>query len=96
MPDMVRFFREAAWIFAGSTIGIVLAIWLFALGKKNYTVQDAETQAEEFGNVIKESYGGMTIFLWVWFVFSLGWAIYYYIINWPQFYVITALGLQGR
>jgi hypothetical protein len=45
-----------------------------------------------FANVVKEGHGGMTAFLWVSFGAILAWQSITIIVNWSQFYVITAIG----
>ena len=91
MPELPIFFWTSFWIFAVSLAFIVIFIWLFVKGKKNYSVEDAESHAEDYGEVIKEGHGGMTIFLWTSFILIFGWTVYYFIVNWSQFFVITAL-----
>lgn len=92
MAELPGFFWTAFWIFVVSTVGLAIAIWLFVRGNPHYSVDDAESHAEDYANVIKEGHGGMTSFLWASFILILMWAIYYLVINWHQFYVITAIG----
>lgn len=91
MPKLPGFFLTSFWVFVASIIMIVLFIWLFVRGKKSYSVDDAESHAEDYANVIKEGHGGMTAFLWVSFSLIFSWTVYYIIINWSQFRVIAAI-----
>jgi len=90
MPELPSFFWKSLWIMVGGIVFLVMFIWLFARGKKNYSVDDTESHAEEYGDVIKEGHGGMTAFLWVSFIMLLGWTVYYFVVNWSQFAVIAA------
>jgi hypothetical protein len=91
MPELPGFFLTSFWVFVAAVAFSVLFLWLFVRGKKNYSVDDAESHAEEYANVIKEGHGGMTAFLWVSFSLLFLWTVYYFAVNWSQFYVIAAL-----
>ena len=93
MPELPGFFWTSFWIFAASVISISVFIWLFVKGKKKYSVDDAESHAEDYANVIKEGHGGMTIFLWISFSLLFAWTVYYFVVNGYQFDVIQALRL---
>lgn len=92
MAELPGFFWTSLWIFIVSAAGLVVFIWLFVRGNKRYSVDDAESHAEDYANVVREGHGGMTAFLWAAFAVMLAWMIYYLIVNWHQFYVITAIG----
>ncbi|NLI54655.1 MAG: hypothetical protein GX417_10115 [Clostridiales bacterium] len=91
MAKLPGFFWTSFWIFLVSIVLITLFIWLFARGKKSYSVDDTESHAESYANVIKEGHGGMTAFLWVSFALIFSWTVYYVVVNWSQFKVIAAL-----
>ena len=91
MAELPGFFWSAFWIFLVTTALTVVYIWLFARGNKKYSVEDAESHAEDYANVIKEGHGGMTIFLWVSFAMILVWTVYYFIVNGYQFKVLLAV-----
>ncbi len=91
MPKLPGFFMTSFWVFVVSVVMIVLFVWMFARGKKSYSVDDTESHAENFANVIKEGHGGMTAFLWVSFALIFSWTAYYLAVNWSQFKVIAAL-----
>ena len=89
MAELPRFFWTSFWIFLVSVVATVIFIWLFVRGNTKYSVEDAESHAENYANVIKEGHGGMTAFLWVSFGVILAWSVYYLIVNWSQFAVIN-------
>jgi hypothetical protein len=91
MPKLPGFFETSFWVFVTCVVALCVFIWLFAMGKKNYSVDDTESHAEQFGGVIKEGHGGMTPFLWVSFAVIFSWTVYYLAVNWSQFAVIMAL-----
>lgn len=90
MPQLVGFFREAAWVAIGSLIGAVVFLWLALISGRGYTVEDTEAHASDYAEVIKEGHGGMTAFLWVSFISLFAWTIYYFFVHWEEFYVIFA------
>ena len=91
MPELNGFFWNSFWIFAVSLVLTAIFIWLFVIGNKKYSVDDAESHAEDYADIIKEGHGGMTIFLWVSFIMLFIWTVYYFAVNWSQFYVILAM-----
>lgn len=91
MPKLPGFFTVSFWVFVVSVAACSVFIWLFAMGNRKYSVNDTESHAETYANVIKEGHGGMTPFLWVSFAAILAWTVYYTIANWSQFAVILAL-----
>jgi hypothetical protein len=88
MPKLPDFFNDSLLIVIISIASIVVLLWLLIVGGKNYTVEDTESHAELYANIIKEGHGGMTAFLWVTYVFLFIWTIYYYAANLEQFLVI--------
>lgn len=87
LPD---FFHDSLWIVIISIVFAVFFLWLFIIGGNKYSVEDTESHAEHYANIIKEGHGGMTAFLWVSYAFLLIWTIYYYSANIQQFLVIFA------
>ncbi len=88
MPELTSFFANSFWIGTVTVILSVFFLWLFIIQGRNYSVHDTEAHAEEFGDLIKEGHGGMTMFLWVSFAAIFVWMIYYFAINWRQFLVL--------
>jgi diacylglycerol kinase len=59
---------------------------------RGYSVDDTEAHASEYGGVIKEGHGGMTAFLWVYFVFFLVWTVVYFAQHAGEFAILFAGG----
>ena len=57
----------------------VLLVALALRSGHDYSVEDTESHATEYADIIKEGHGGMTAFLWVSFLSILGWTIAYLI-----------------
>jgi hypothetical protein len=73
-----------AWVLSS----IALALLIIALYIKSgfgYTVQDTEAHSINYAGVIREGHGGLTLFLWLFFTFSLGWTIYYFWVHAAEF-----------
>ena len=90
MPDLNSYFINSFWIVVSTILISVLFLWLFIIGGHKYSVEDTESHAEEYGELIREGHGGMTMFLWISFVVLFVWTIYYFIINLDQFLEIFA------
>jgi hypothetical protein len=71
------------------TIFVVLFALLMRSGH-NYTVNDTEAHATDYGGVIREGHGGMTSFLWVMFIFMAIWTVVYFIMHAAEFAVLFA------
>ncbi|WMW22970.1 hypothetical protein RE476_03850 [Methanolobus mangrovi] len=54
------------------------------LSAQNY-LEDSNSHAEEFGGIIAESHGPITIFLYVVYFILLVWTIAYFVIHWGEF-----------
>jgi hypothetical protein len=66
---------------------VVLAVLLLWSGK-GYSVRDAQSHAEDYGGVIKEGHGGVTVFLWVLFAVILIWTVVYFGMHAGEFAII--------
>jgi preprotein translocase subunit SecG len=66
---------------------VVLIILLLRSGK-GYSVQDAESHAEDYAGEIKEGHGGLTAFLWLLFAGIFIWSIVYFAMHAGEFAVI--------
>lgn len=62
----------------GSMLLALLTIALLQKSGGGYSVHDAEAHSTNFGGVIREGHGGMTVFLWVVFTFLIVWSIVYF------------------
>jgi hypothetical protein len=92
MPELTNFFRDASWIVVASITVSVFFLWLLVTGGKDYSAEDAEAHAQEFGGLVKEGHGRMTSFLWVSFTLLIVWTIYYFSVHWHEFAVILTQG----
>ena len=88
MPGLVSFFKDSFWAVVISIIGSVVFLWLALLSGSRYSVEDTEAHSSDYGEVIKEGHGGMTVFLWISFAGLFIWTIVYFVLNWEQFLVI--------
>ncbi len=88
MPQMVNFFKDSLWVLVISIIGSVVFLWLALISGSRYSVEDTEAHSAEYGEVIKEGHGGMTVFLWISFAAILIWMIVYFVLNREQFLAI--------
>ena len=78
------------------TLGIIFAfivtqILLLRSGH-GYSVHDTEAHSTNYAGEIKEGHGGMTAFLWVFYILMFVWTIVYLIMNAGQFAIIFAGG----
>ena len=78
------------------TLGIIfaflLSLFLFLRSGRGYSVHDTQAHSTEYGGVIKEGHGGLTAFLWVFFIFMIVWSVVYLVTNAGQFAIIFAGG----
>jgi heme/copper-type cytochrome/quinol oxidase subunit 2 len=88
MPEMNSFFQNSLWLVLITIMLSVFFLWLFIIGGSKYSMEDAESHAEHYANIIKEGHGTMTSFLWVSYAVLLIWMIYYFNLNLHQFLVI--------
>ncbi len=58
----------------------------------SYSVQDTEAHSTNYAGVIKEGHGGMTAFLWVFYIFMFVWTIVYFVQHASEFAIIFAGG----
>jgi hypothetical protein len=57
-----------------------------------YSVHDTEAHSTNYAGVIKEGHGGMTAFLWVFYIFMFIWTIVYFVLHASEFAIIFAGG----
>lgn len=63
----------------------VILIWLSIKNGDQYSQEDANSHAVEFGGVIAESHGPVTTFLYVIYFVLLIWTIAYFWVHWAEF-----------
>ncbi|APV44422.1 hypothetical protein Dform_01087 [Dehalogenimonas formicexedens] len=56
----------------------VISVYMLMRSGSGYTVEDTQAHANIYGGVIYEGHGGMTVFLWTFFVFMIIWSIVYF------------------
>lgn len=78
-----------------SIVFLAIAMWLILRSGHNYTVHDTESHAVDYGNVIKEGHGGITIFLGLSFTLLFVWAIFYLVTHWSEFTRLFSLWRIG-
>jgi len=64
--------------------GAVL-MWLIVKSSREYSVEETEENAEDFGGEVKESRGPVTTWLWVVYIGLITWAIAYLIQHIAEF-----------
>ena len=82
-------FWQLFWVTIGSVLGFVLLLLTFISGSR-YSVDDAESHATNYADLIKEGHGGVTAFLWLLFLGMLVWTIIYFVMHWSEFAILTA------
>ena len=55
-----------------------------------YSVHDTKAHSSDYAGQIKEGHGGMTAFLWVFFIFMFIWTIVYFVLHSGEFAIIFA------
>ena len=63
----------------------LMTIWLFLKSGGGYSVHDTEAHSTDYGGVIKEGHGGMTVFLWIFFAFMFIWTVVYFVQHAAEF-----------
>ena len=74
---------------------LCLITWLALRSGHGYSVSDTEAHAIDYGNVIKEGHGGLTIFLGLSFALLVSWSIFYLVTHWSEFARLFALWRLG-
>jgi hypothetical protein len=65
-------------------------LFLLLRSGHGYSVHDTEAHATDYARVIKEGHGGMTAFLWAFYVFMLIWTVVYFVQHASEFAIIFA------
>ena len=56
----------------------IISLWMLIRSGYGYSVEDAQAHSTNYASVIYEGHGGMTMFLWVYFIFMFIWTIVYF------------------
>lgn len=75
-------------IVAGGALATAVLTYVAYLSGRGYSVEDTESHASDYANVIKEGHGGLTAFLWVCFAAIVAWTIFYLVQHADEFSVI--------
>jgi hypothetical protein len=70
----------------------VVTLILLLRSGHGYSVEDTQAHAVDFGGEISEGHGGMTAFLWVYFILFIIWMIVYFIQHAGEFGIIFVSG----
>jgi hypothetical protein len=78
------------------TLTIIFAslgtLWLLLRSGHGYSVQDTMAHSVDFGGEIKEGHGGLTMFLWIFYIFMFVWTVIYFVQHAAEFAIIFAGG----
>ena len=77
--------NSLVWLTVLIVLSSLIFVWLSAKNKDQYSFEDANSHAEEFGGVIAESHGPITTFLYVLYFIMLVWTIAYFAAHWGEF-----------
>ena len=72
------------WTLGFIFIFVVTFILILRSGRR-YSVEDTEAHSTEYAGVIKEGHGGLTAFLWTFYIIMIVWTIYYFIEHAAEF-----------
>jgi len=75
--EYAAYLREFVWLTLIVIFAFLFLAWLVLRGTDEYSIEDANAHAEDFGGVIAESHGPVTFFLWVSYAFLLIWTLAY-------------------
>ena len=73
------------FVVLGSIVLTIIGLALLIKSGFGYTVHDTEAHATKYAGIIREGHGGLTVFLWILFLFMFAWTIYYFWTNAAQF-----------
>lgn len=78
------------------TLGIIFAFLITQIlllrSGHGYSVHDTEAHSTNYAGVIKEGHGGMTAFLWFFYIVMFVWTIVYFVQHASEFAIIFAGG----
>jgi hypothetical protein len=80
--EYAAYVNSFVWLTILIAFSGLVFIWLSAKNQDHYSLEDANSHAEEFGGVIAESHGPITTFLYVIYFILLVWTIAYFAAHW--------------
>ena len=83
---------DALYWALGILFASIATLILFLKSGGGYSVEDTQAHSTDYGGVIREGHGGMTAFLWSFYIFMLGWTIFYFVQHASEFAIIFAGG----
>ncbi|WP_321419981.1 hypothetical protein [uncultured Methanomethylovorans sp.] len=84
-PEYASYINYFVWLTILVVLSSLILIWLSAKNQDHYSLEDANSHAEEFAGIIAESHGPITAFLYVLYVILLVWTIAYFAVHWGEF-----------
>jgi hypothetical protein len=66
----------------------LVTLILFMRSGHGYSVQDTEAHSVNFAGVIREGHGGLTAFMWTFYIFMFIWTIVYLVQHSSEFAII--------
>lgn len=87
--EYAAYLNNMEWLTVFVILSGMILIWLSAKNRDHYSLEDANSHAEEFGGVIAESHGPVTVFLYVVYFILLVWTIAYFMVHWSEFAVLS-------
>ena len=79
------YIRQFTWLTLIVIAAFLLLTWVILWDDKRYTLEDANAHAEEFGGVIAEAHGPVTLFIWISYAFLIIWSLVYLWVHWMEF-----------
>ncbi len=83
--EYAAYVNSFVWLTILIVFSGLVFIWLSAKNQDYYSLEDANSHAEDFGGVITESHGPITTFLYVVYLILLVWTIAYFAAHWAEF-----------
>ncbi|AGB48783.1 hypothetical protein Metho_0516 [Methanomethylovorans hollandica DSM 15978] len=83
--EYAAYVNSFVWLTILVVLSSLILIWLSAKNQDHYSLEDANSHAEDFGGVIAESHGPVTTFLYVIYFILLVWTIAYFAAHWSEF-----------
>jgi hypothetical protein len=73
-----------------------IALWLMLRSGKGHPPEEIESDASDYGNVIKAGHAPLTVFLTVFISGVLIWMIVYFVMHWNEFGALLYRGVYPQ
>jgi hypothetical protein len=83
-------------VFALVIVGLAvlaIAMWLMLRSGKNHPPEEIESDASDYGNVIRSGHAPLTLFLKIFIPGVLIWIIVYFVMHWSEFGALLRYGV---